>query len=89
MPEIQKGSFLSSREPSRENRVKLIDGEIIDLNTIGSPHATLTNRLARNFTRAVPDELALVHVQSPLRLDAFNEPEPASCCYGRALTRTG
>ncbi len=58
------------------HRVELIDGEIIDMAAIGSPHAAITNRLARLFTRAFSDEVALVSVQSPLRLDAYNEPEP-------------
>jgi Uma2 family endonuclease len=57
-------------------RVELIDGEIIDMAAIGSPHAAATNRLARHFIRALHDEAALVNVQSPLRLDAYNEPEP-------------
>jgi len=60
---------------TRAHRVELIDGEIIDLNAIGSPHAAITNRLNRIFVPAV-DGKALVSVQSPLRLDAYNEPEP-------------
>jgi Uma2 family endonuclease len=60
---------------TRAHRVELIDGEIIDLNAIGSPHAAITNRLNRILVPAV-DGAALVSVQSPLRLDAFNEPEP-------------
>jgi Uma2 family endonuclease len=43
---------------------------------IGSPHAAITNRLARFLSRALNDEIALVSVQSPLRLDAYNEAEP-------------
>ena len=58
------------------HRVELIDGDIIDMAAIGSPHAAVTNRLARLFTRALQDEAALVNIQSPLRLDAYNEPEP-------------
>jgi Uma2 family endonuclease len=57
-------------------RVELIDGEIIDMPVIGSPHAAITNKLGRRFSRALDDEVALVSVQSPLRLDAYNEPEP-------------
>jgi len=60
---------------TREERVELIDGNIIDMNPIGSAHAAITNRLNRLVGRAV-DGLALVSVQNPLRLDAFNEPEP-------------
>ena len=58
------------------DRVELIDGEIIDLNPIGSPHAGKTNRLARLFAKAAADGHVLTSVQNPLRLDAYNEPEP-------------
>src|SRR5271166_1491454 len=60
----------------RGQRVELIDGEIIDMNPIGSPHAVVTNRLGRLLNRAVGDATAFVTVQTPLRLDPFNEPEP-------------
>ena len=55
-------------------RVELIDGEIIDMAAIGSPHAAVTNRLVRGFARAEADGLVLLTVQNPLRLDAYNEP---------------
>jgi Uma2 family endonuclease len=58
------------------HRIELIDGEIFDMPAIGSPHAAVTNRLNRHFARAVADGLTLVSVQNPLRLDAYNEPEP-------------
>src|SRR5271165_202004 len=61
---------------TQEDRVELIDGEILDTVPIGSGHAGHTNRLNRLFARAAADGLALVSVQSPLRLDAWNEPEP-------------
>jgi Uma2 family endonuclease len=58
------------------HHVELIDGEIIDMAAIGSRRAAVTNRLARLFIRALRDEAALVNVQSPLRLDPYNEPQP-------------
>jgi Uma2 family endonuclease len=58
------------------DRVELIDGDIIDMNPIGSPHAGKTNRLARLFAQAAADGHVLTSVQNPLRLDAYNEPEP-------------
>ena len=61
---------------TRDDRVELIDGEIIDLNPIGSPHAGKTNQLARLFAKAAADGHVLTSVQNPLRLDAYNEPEP-------------
>ena len=57
-------------------RVELIDGEIIDMAAIGSPHAAITNRLVRAFAAAVAEGSTLMSVQSPLRLDRYNEPEP-------------
>ncbi len=56
--------------------VELIDGEIIDMAAIGSPHAAVTNRLVRGFARAAAEGLTLMSVQSPLRLDRYNEPQP-------------
>jgi Uma2 family endonuclease len=61
---------------AHDDRVELIDGEIFDMVPVGAAHAGKTNRFNRLFARAAADGLALVSVQSPLRLDAYNEPEP-------------
>jgi Uma2 family endonuclease len=61
---------------SNPERVELIDGDIFDKNPIGSPHAAVTRRLEQQFAHAVADGVILVSVQNPLRLDAFNEPQP-------------
>jgi Uma2 family endonuclease len=58
------------------DRVELIDGEIFDMVPIGSAHTGKTNRLNWLFARAAADGHVLVSVQSPLRLDVHNEPEP-------------
>jgi Uma2 family endonuclease len=58
------------------HHVELIDGEIFNTAAIGSPHAAVTNRLVRLFSRSLSDDAALMSVQTPLRLDAYNEPEP-------------
>ena len=58
-----------------ESRVELINGEILDMSPIGSLHAAVVSRLARDFIVAAGDA-AIVRVQDPLRLDDFNEPEP-------------
>ncbi len=57
-------------------RVELIDGDIFDMNPIGSAHAAVTRRLEQQFARAVAAGIVLVSVQNPLRLDAYNEPQP-------------
>ena len=43
---------------------------------IGVAQAGKTDRLNRLVARAAADGLALISVQRPLRLDAYNEPEP-------------
>jgi len=57
-------------------RVELIDGDIIDMTPIGSGHAGRTNRLIEIFARAAVAGQALLTAQTPLRLDAYNEPQP-------------
>ncbi|RBP12033.1 Uma2 family endonuclease [Roseiarcus fermentans] len=59
-----------------DDHVELIGGEIFAKPPIGSAHAGKTNRLNRLFAGAAADGLALVSVRGPLRLDAWNEPEP-------------
>ena len=61
---------------TQDDHVELIGGEIFDMAPIGSTHAGKTNRLIRLFARAAADGLALVSVQGPLGLDAYNEPQP-------------
>jgi Uma2 family endonuclease len=57
-------------------RVELIDGEIIDKGPIGSDHGGMTDRLDRLFAKAVVEGRIAVGVQRPVRLDAYNEPQP-------------
>ena len=60
---------------TRNDRVELIEGQIIEMAPIGSEHAGTVNRLstmlfAKLGTRAV------VSVQNPVRLSAIAEPQP-------------
>jgi Uma2 family endonuclease len=58
-----------------DDRVELIDGEIIEMSPIGHRHITCVNRATRQFTRTFGDSI-LVSVQNPLRLNNYTEPEP-------------
>jgi Uma2 family endonuclease len=60
----------------RDDRVELIDGEIIDMAPIGSPHAGSVNLIAQAFAAPFGLKRVVVSVQNPLRLDALNEPQP-------------
>jgi Uma2 family endonuclease len=56
-------------------RVELIEGEIIDMPPIGSPHGSVVDRLTQLMVRAVGD-CAIVRVQGAVRLSRFSEPQP-------------
>jgi Uma2 family endonuclease len=60
---------------SPDERVELIEGEIVDMAPIGSRHAACVDRLNRDFVPALGDR-AIVRVQGPLRLHDYSEPEP-------------
>src|SRR4051812_31396665 len=46
-----------------DERVELLDGEIVPMNPIGSPHAWCVNRLNNRFTRI--DDRCKIAVQNP------------------------
>lgn len=58
-----------------DDRVELIEGEIIEMTPIGSPHAGCVAYLTELFIRGAEGR-ATVIVQSPLRLDRHTEPQP-------------
>ncbi len=60
---------------SEDDRVELLDGEIVQMTPIGSRHAACVKRLIRLFDRAVGDR-AIVAAQDPLQLGAHSEPQP-------------
>lgn len=59
----------------REDRVELIDGEVVTKMTVGTRHAAVVARLNHRFVLSTGGH-AIVRVQLPVRLDRFNEPEP-------------
>src|SRR3954454_24539479 len=59
-----------------EDRVELIEGEIVDKAPIGSEHNGVTDFLSSLVARAFGDGKVHMRVQGPLRLDRRNEPQP-------------
>lgn len=58
-----------------DDRIELLDGEIIEMAAMGGDHATVIRRLNRLLNlRIAPGYI--VDVQSPLRLDDNSMPEP-------------
>jgi Uma2 family endonuclease len=60
---------------TEDDRVELINGELIKMSPIGDLHAACVIRLTMLFTRLV-GVAALVSVQNPVRLNDYSEPQP-------------
>lgn len=58
-----------------DDRVELIDGEILTMSPIGDVHNGTVNRLNWLFGRLVGDT-AVVQVGGPVRVDPYSEPQP-------------
>jgi len=58
-----------------DDRVELIEGELIDMAPIGSRHASTVAQLARRFVQTV-GEAAIVYIQNPVLLPGDSEPQP-------------
>jgi len=58
-----------------DDRVELIDGEILKMSPIGSPHAACVSRLDDLLRRSQKTGF-MVRIQNPVRLNEFSEPVP-------------
>ncbi len=59
---------------AEDDRVELIEGEIVEMSPIGSRHSACIDRVNKLFNR-LGDQF-IVRVQSPIRLSDFSEPQP-------------
>lgn len=60
---------------TEDDRVELLDGQIVPMTPIGRRHAGCVNRLTALFSRLAGDA-ATVSVQNPLVLGEHHEPQP-------------
>ena len=58
-----------------DDRVELIEGEIVPMSPIGARHAGCVNRATDLFTFSFRGK-AIVSIQNPARLNNYNEPQP-------------
>ncbi len=74
---------------TEDDRVELIDGEIVEMSPINPPHSVCVNRLNKLLNRHVPEEL-VVSVQNPIYLSEDSEPQPdiALLKPGEYISRT-
>jgi hypothetical protein len=59
-----------------DERVELVDGELLTMPAIGSKHSSVTSRLIEQLFDATDRAAVLVTGSMPLRLDRYNELEP-------------
>ena len=59
-----------------EERVELVDGELLTMPSVGGEHAGVTAELVRQLIRATGPEPVVVTGTTPLRLDRHNEVRP-------------
>lgn len=60
---------------SEDDRVELIDGEIVEMSPIGSAHQAVVDRLNQLLTSFAAQNY-IVRPQGPIRLDEHGEPQP-------------
>ncbi len=60
---------------SPEKRLELIEGEIIEMGPIGSPHAGCVSWLNNFFSSKVAGSV-IINMQNPIQLGDFSEPQP-------------
>ena len=60
---------------ANNERVELLEGEIIQMAAIGTRDASCVNRLARRFS-LIPEDLATFAIQNPIQLTGRTEPQP-------------
>ena len=58
-----------------DDRVELLEGEIVEMAAIGSRHAACVNRLNRILSEGLGSR-AIISVQNPVRLGEHSEPQP-------------
>ena len=60
---------------SKDSRVELIEGEIVEMSPIGSTHGGAVKRSSAFLNRVLGDAV-IVSVQDPIHLNDFSEPQP-------------
>ena len=60
---------------TEDDRVELIEGEVVKMAPINSRHAACVNRLNKLLNRRV-GKMAIVSVQNPIGISEYSEPQP-------------
>jgi len=60
---------------TEDDRIELIDGELLEMAPIGSPHADVVDRLAEWLILRAGGQYR-IRVQNPIQMNDYSEPEP-------------
>ncbi len=63
---------------TKDDRVELLNGEILAMSPINPSHAGIVKRLNHLFSNLIPDDV-IVAVQDPVQLDDRSQPQPDLC----------
>ena len=72
---------------TEEDRVELLEGEIIAMSPIGDEHVFSLNSLAELLFEQLKGR-AIVSIQNPIRLDAYSRPQPDIALWRRRSQRS-
>lgn len=61
---------------TEDDRVELIDGQIIQMSPIGDPHVEAVNRCLLAFVGLMAAGRVMTSMQNPVRVDRYNDPQP-------------
>ena len=59
-----------------DDRLELLQGEIVEMPPIGPGHASGVNRLMHCFLSLQAEGKVIISVQNPIRLGEYSEPQP-------------
>lgn len=76
---------------SSDQRVELLQGDIIDMSPINPPHANCVRKLLRLFDQHLPSQKYVIDSQNPLQLsnESLLQPDLVVLPYHDALLRAG
>jgi Uma2 family endonuclease len=72
-----------------DDRVELIDGEIVQMAAIGLRHMASVDETTHRLVRLLPTDDLRVSVQNPIRLGRRDEPQPDLMVYRKRADRVG
>ena len=60
---------------SEDDRVELLNGEVVEMSPVSPSHVSVVNRLCRVFSRRCDDDV-IVSIQNPIQLNEHWAPQP-------------